>query len=304
MASQSTVPKLYMSVVEDVITNVRESFQDEQVDDQVLEELKQLWVSKLKQAKAFETVSAEPEPILPTTFMMQQHHQLAQPVQPAVTASTIPQQIQHVPLQISSAELSGAAGAATMALPAGIFQQQLAALTAGGITLQHTGASQYIHVMPGLPPGAAGQPQVMSSINLAQPAALTTAHLQAQPAQQVQIAQQPQHQQNIVQLDGAGDTSSEEEEDFDNDDNDDDHEEEQNEEDNEFQGEEEEPLNSEDDVSDEDPGDLFDTDNVVVCQYDKINRSKSKWKFHLKDGIMNLNSRDYVFQKATGDAEW
>lgn len=33
---------------------------------------------------------------------------------------------------------------------------------------------------------------------------------------------------------------------------------------------EEEPLNSEDDVSDEDPMDLFDTDNVVVCQYDKV----------------------------------
>lgn len=33
---------------------------------------------------------------------------------------------------------------------------------------------------------------------------------------------------------------------------------------------EEEPLNSEDDVSDEDPTDLFDTDNVVVCQYDKV----------------------------------
>jgi hypothetical protein len=31
-----------------------------------------------------------------------------------------------------------------------------------------------------------------------------------------------------------------------------------------------EPLNSEDDVSDEDPTDLFDTDNVVVCQYDKV----------------------------------
>ena len=29
-------------------------------------------------------------------------------------------------------------------------------------------------------------------------------------------------------------------------------------------------MNSEDDVSDEDPTDLFDTDNVVVCQYDKV----------------------------------
>lgn len=29
-------------------------------------------------------------------------------------------------------------------------------------------------------------------------------------------------------------------------------------------------MNSDDDVSDEDPSDLFDTDNVVVCQYDKV----------------------------------
>ena len=31
-----------------------------------------------------------------------------------------------------------------------------------------------------------------------------------------------------------------------------------------------EPLNSGDDVSEEDPADLFETDNVVVCQYDKV----------------------------------
>lgn len=34
---------------------------------------------------------------------------------------------------------------------------------------------------------------------------------------------------------------------------------------------EEEPLNSEDDVTDDDDAaDLFETDNVVVCQYDKV----------------------------------
>ncbi|KPM02596.1 transcription initiation factor IIA subunit 1-like protein 1 [Sarcoptes scabiei] len=65
-----------------------------------------------------------------------------------------------------------------------------------------------------------------------------------------------------------------------------------------------EPLNSEDDVSDEDPVELFETDNVVVCQYDKITRSRNKWKFHFKDGIMNLQGKDYVFSRAVGDAEW
>jgi transcription initiation factor TFIIA large subunit len=70
-----------------------------------------------------------------------------------------------------------------------------------------------------------------------------------------------------------------------------------------------EPLNSEDDLTNS-PGsnnsnsDLFDTENVIVCQYDKITRIKNKWKFHLKDGIMNINGKDYLFSKANGDAEW
>ncbi|XP_060686856.1 stonin-1-like [Hemiscyllium ocellatum] len=67
---------------------------------------------------------------------------------------------------------------------------------------------------------------------------------------------------------------------------------------------EEDPLNSGDDVSEQEVPDLFDTDNVIVCQYDKIHRSKNKWKFYLKDGIMTFNGRDYVFSKAVGDAEW
>lgn len=64
------------------------------------------------------------------------------------------------------------------------------------------------------------------------------------------------------------------------------------------------PLNSDDDVSDEETEAIFDTDNVVVCQYDKISRTRNKWKFIFKDGIMNLNGKDYVFQRANGDAEW
>nr|XP_017497697.2 TFIIA-alpha and beta-like factor isoform X1 [Manis javanica] len=67
---------------------------------------------------------------------------------------------------------------------------------------------------------------------------------------------------------------------------------------------EEEALNSGDDVSEQDVPDLFDTDNVIVCQYDKIHRSKNKWKFYLKDGIMCFGGKDYVFAKAIGDAEW
>ena len=107
---------------------------------------------------------------------------------------------------------------------------------------------------------------------------------------------------HIVQLDGP--PSSEEEDDDDDDYNDEDDQDDQIDDEIEQPGEEEEPLNSEDDVSDEDPIEIFDTENVVVCQYDKVTRSRNKWKFNFKDGIMNLQGKDYVFQKASGDAEW
>ncbi|KAJ4928924.1 hypothetical protein JOQ06_004546 [Pogonophryne albipinna] len=121
-----------------------------------------------------------------------------------------------------------------------------------------------------------GNTQVMQSAQMAQqqqPAQAAQVQLQqAQGAAAPQAQQQPQAQQPPMMLqDGQV---------------------------------EEEPLNSCDDVSDEEDQELFDTENVVVCQYDKIHRSKNKWKFHLKDGIMNLNGRDYVFSKAIGDAEW
>ncbi|XP_066552648.1 TFIIA-alpha and beta-like factor [Amia ocellicauda] len=67
---------------------------------------------------------------------------------------------------------------------------------------------------------------------------------------------------------------------------------------------EDDPLNSGDDVSEQDVPDLFDTDNVIVCQYDKIHRSKNRWKFYLKDGVMSFGGKDYAFSKAIGEAEW
>ena len=67
---------------------------------------------------------------------------------------------------------------------------------------------------------------------------------------------------------------------------------------------EEEPLNSEDDISDDDPEKIFETDNVIVCQYEKVNRTRNKWKLNFVSGIANLHGKDSVFHKAVGEAEW
>lgn len=54
MAVQSSAHNLYQSVINDVITSVRESFLDESVDENVLLELKNLWIQKLDASKAVE----------------------------------------------------------------------------------------------------------------------------------------------------------------------------------------------------------------------------------------------------------
>lgn len=116
----------------------------------------------------------------------------------------------------------------------------------------------------------------------------------------------PKKKGKVPQVDGPVDTSDDDEDGTDDDNDDEDIDDDKDEEDQEMEeeGGEEEPLNSEDDVTDDDPTELFDTDNIVVCQFDKIIRNRNKWKFYLKDGIMNLSGQDYVFQKANGDAEW
>lgn len=376
-ANSNPVPKLYKSVIEDVINEVRELFLDEGVDEQVLLELKTLWENKLLQSKAVEGFHTEEQAAL----QAQQQHQQIQHVHPnqqvAPSAPTqqviLPTQPQQAPQQqvivqdskilqhMSATGMSAAATAATLALPTGVTPYQQI-LTSQGQILQVVRAAngaQYIIQQPQQPillqqqmqPGGVqapviqqvlapiqgglpqqtgviiqpqqivlasgnkvqGNTQVMQAAAMApQPGQSVPTAAQVQPVQvpgaaAPPVAPQPQTQAQqppmMLQVDGAGDTSSEEDED-EEEEYDEDEEEEKDKEGAEDGQVEEEPLNSEDDVSDEEDQELFDTENVVVCQYDKIHRSKNKWKFTLKDGIMNLNGKDYVFSKAIGDAEW
>ncbi|XP_076464866.1 transcription initiation factor IIA subunit 1-like [Babylonia areolata] len=307
MACSNDVSSLYKTVVDDVMNNVKEFFLDEGVDEQVLLELRQLWESKLTASKAMEPVQ-EPKihltaPAMGLLFQGQpgqQNHQGY--MSSGAVLTTAVQQPPQAVIATAQPELTGAAQQAAMALPVGLFQQQIAALSGQpGLTLQPTANGQYIAVQ-----NIGGQ---TTTFAIPQQALISAQPQQVIPGQQVaatvsQGGAANTSQTGIVQLDGTGDgSSSSDDDDFDNDDNDDDNDEDQNDDEAE-EGEEEEPLNSGDDVSEEDPTELFDADSVIVCQYDKINRIKNKWKFQLKDGIMNLNGKDFVFQRATGDAEW
>lgn len=330
--SQMSVLKLYNTVVDDVIAGVRDCFLDDGVDEQVLQELKQLWKTKLTASGA--TDPPQPEPVLPPPPVLQSFQK--------ANGSTIPKRIiqqntdSHLAQQgtsqvntgpdhgVSSSNIAGAHPhqvldpnnrvPVQLTLPA---QPNVPGSQPRVFTIQIPASALHGNKLHQVLTG----PIINATLNLPQPLAAT---LLQQHINSALASQQNEFEGggggrsgNIpFCLDGAMDSSDDEasnagdgSEDGAADEDDDEEsieeraEEEEDERD-ESGGAEEEPLNSGDDVSEEDPGDMFDTDNVVVCQYDKITRTRNKWKFYLKDGIMNLAGKDYVFQKANGDAEW
>ncbi|KAE9620475.1 putative transcription factor IIA, alpha/beta subunit, transcription factor IIA, helical [Lupinus albus] len=66
------------------------------------------------------------------------------------------------------------------------------------------------------------------------------------------------------------------------------------------------PLNEDDDddLDDLEQGDEQNTHHLVLAQFDKVSRTKSRWKCTLKDGIMHINNKDILFNKATGEFDF
>lgn len=62
-------------------------------------------------------------------------------------------------------------------------------------------------------------------------------------------------------------------------------------------------LDDSDDADDDAEG-AEEIEHIILCLYDKVTRTKNKWKCVLKDGIMLVNGRDYLFHRANGDFEW
>jgi len=44
--------------------------------------------------------------------------------------------------------------------------------------------------------------------------------------------------------------------------------------------------------------------SIVLCMYEKVHRTKNKWKCQLKDGVISIGGKDWVFSRANGEFEW
>lgn len=43
--------------------------------------------------------------------------------------------------------------------------------------------------------------------------------------------------------------------------------------------------------------------DFLYAQYDKVHRVKSKWKCSFKDAILQINGKEYIFEKVIGELE-
>jgi hypothetical protein len=270
MIAENNVKKIYLTVIDEVLSNVREAVLDEGYDEQLLQELKNMWESKLNGSRALQAADD--------------------------SNSNVPSNI-NAPLRLPTTaakesniktEMDSATRSAFNALPTSFH-------SSGG-SLSHQNGNKKLHT-----------PQLDGANDSKIELKKMTKSLKK--GKKVHIT---------LQIDGNDDDSDIDDDDDDeigevsihgDEDDDDADDDKANNDNSEYEGKEDpDPLNSDDDLTE--PGspdsnsDMFDTDNVIVCQYDKITRIKNRWKFHLKDGIMNINARDYLFSKANGDAEW
>jgi hypothetical protein len=67
-----------------------------------------------------------------------------------------------------------------------------------------------------------------------------------------------------------------------------------------------EDLGSEDSDDDQSDGSEGEWDNFIVAQHDSVKKGghNGKWKVRLKDGILHLHGREYLFSKASCDLDW
>ncbi|GAA5948633.1 hypothetical protein JCM3765_004950 [Sporobolomyces pararoseus] len=76
-------------------------------------------------------------------------------------------------------------------------------------------------------------------------------------------------------------------------------------------GEDEDAINSDLDSSEDEldeeaelAGGADDGGDIVIALYEKVQRVKNKWKVTLKDGLISVNGKDYLFSKCNGEFEW
>lgn len=256
--------KLYEAIIEEVISDSRQDFEDSGVDESTLQDLRRIWCDKLTQSGVAK-FSWDDE---------QNHYEIAGNLsQPGGGNAASNIGVLEDPLLLSSTpglELSNIQG-----------DSQLSYNTVGPgsggiqIPIMTPTPNQEYYDNTGL---------MLPRINQSDGAFEFTVYPKDSKDIFESFKKEDQKFTKIRQVDGA---EEEEDDDVFN---------------------ESDDINSDlDDGLDTEKSDDDDNDQegqIMLCLYEKVQRVKNKWKSSLKEGIANINGKDFVFQKATGENEW
>ncbi|ORX93166.1 transcription factor IIA, alpha/beta subunit [Basidiobolus meristosporus CBS 931.73] len=304
--SNSIVAGVYRHVIDEVISTVQKDFEDMGVDESILQELQRSWETKIANARVANFVVSDPQ--VTEGYTNAYYDESGNPVQyadqyphaPAPTeaqeyayAEQYQQQQPHGVAAANLATLASASSALKQENGVGAPQSYMPPRNDDQVQLPQptqATASYYNTIM--LPTGSNGDPK--SNHNIPQtdgPADMSTQEIDAMIATRALA----KHARKIPQVDGEDDDDDEDAE-------------------GEEEGDEAEPVVDSEDAINSDLDDTDDDDrgedggeemeHIVLCQYDKVTRTKNKWKCVLKDGIMLVNGKDYLFHKVNGDFEW
>ncbi|KAG7088638.1 hypothetical protein E1B28_012610 [Marasmius oreades] len=309
--SNKIVPAIYQAVIEDVMNGIKPEFEEYGVGDDVFTQLREKWQAKLLESRVadFEAVQqpaaqSQHHPYPPHPILMpgtHPHYYTSPPAPGQIkTEPTDPRyaltapQLQYAMPPLPGPQLNGAVRPQQFGGQAGV----LSFASVSPPTIANNGPAS----AAGIPLGRQYVPNVALSNSSSQPStsasAPTTNGTNTTNGNRIPqvdgpsedsddspspppFAPRPSHpslpqpQSQTASSSGAGD----------------------------------EAINSDLDDSDEgddegiEEGTVHDAD-IVFCTYDKVARVKNKWKCILKDGMIHVNNKDYLFSKCTGEFEW
>lgn len=250
--------KLYEAVIDEVITDSRQDFEDSGIDESTLQELKRLWCEKLSRMKV-------------GNFTWDEEDQDLHVQQSLLT------NVRNDNLHLSSG----------LELPNIPYDSGLNAIHNGNISGTNVGTYSMGIEIPTIKQEFNDDTGlIIPKVNQSDGAFELTLEMDSTNANVASIKGLESRLRS--QADGAGDGDDDEDEDDIFNDSDD--------------------INSDlDDELDSEKSDDDDVDQegrIMLCLYDKVQRVKNKWKCSLKEGIANIEGRDFVFQRATGESEW
>ncbi|KAG7662758.1 TOA1 [[Candida] subhashii] len=279
--SNAETSKLYETIIEDVINDSRQDFEDSGIDESTLQELRRIWCEKLSQSSVAKFSWDEDDEEVDNNNIVQAEQDISTGADSNInsTSDLVPQTTPGISdtvdtngtgLELPEVQLSY--NTTTSAAPAGSIGIELPVITKKEND-NDTGL-------------------MLPNINQADGTFEFTMYTEGNNGRKFFDSLKNKTKKTIKQVDGAM---------GDDDDDDDD-------------GDDGDMFNDSDDVnsdldddlesdrSDDEDGDQ--EGQIMLCLYDKVQRIKNKWKSNLKEGIANIDGKDYVFQKATGESEW